>query len=274
MNHLLKDRFLVCIDSDGCAIDSMTIKHEKAFGPAFVEVWQIPELESKTVLDEWNKMNLYSLTRGINRFQGLVAILKLHPELVDSTQFESLVEWGETTKALSAESLKEAYEVSELEVMAKALAWSALVNTKIEALPLAQPFEGVKEVVEFIKTKADIAVVSSANLVAIKEEWEKCGLYELVDHFFSQSDGTKSDCINQLLAMGYDRDKTIMIGDAIGDYKAAENNRIAFYPILAAKESMSWRDFHSKYFQLFLEEAYANEVQELLFSNMKQNLSD
>lgn len=269
----LSSKFLVCIDSDGCAINSMTVKHEKAFGPAFVEIWNITDAQKDIILSEWNIINLYSLTRGINRFQGLSAILNLHPELVDHKQLNQLTEWTETTKALSAESLREEYNQTGLEIMAKALEWSDLVNSKIEALPLAQPFDGVKETVELIKSKADIAVVSSANLAAIKEEWQKCGLYDLVDYFFSQADGTKSECINKLILTGYDREKTIMVGDALGDYKAAEDNNVWFFPILAANESLSWLDFNQKYFNLFIDKQFNKEIQDELFSNMKKNLS-
>ncbi|TCK92494.1 haloacid dehalogenase-like hydrolase [Natranaerovirga hydrolytica] len=268
----MKDKFLVCIDSDGCAIDSMTVKHEKAFGPAFVEIWKISDFQKKTVLNEWNNINLYSITRGINRFQGLLAILNLHPELVDGEQLSMFKVWTETTKALSAESLKEEYKQTGLEIMDKALKWSDLVNSKMEELPLAQPFDGVIETVQEIKLKADIAVVSSANLSAIKEEWQKCGLYQLVDYFYSQSDGTKSECINRLISTGYHRNKIIMIGDALGDFKAAETNQVWFFPILAAKESMSWLDLKQKYLNRFFNQQFNKTIQEKLFLNMKDNL--
>lgn len=29
--------FLICIDSDGCAIDTMNIKHIRCFGPCFIQ---------------------------------------------------------------------------------------------------------------------------------------------------------------------------------------------------------------------------------------------
>ncbi len=269
----MNNKFLVCIDSDGCAIDSMTVKHEKAFGPAFVEVWNVTNEKKIPILDEWNKLNLYSLTRGINRFQGLLAILTSNPEFVDHKQLITFEKWVKTTKALSAESLREKYEETGLEIMAKALEWSDLVNAKIEALPLAQPFDGVKETIELIKTKADIAVVSSANFAAIKEEWEKCGLFKSVDYFFSQADGSKSECISRLLSEGYNQEKTIMVGDALGDYKAAENNQVWFFPILVSKESVSWLDLKYTYLPLFLNQQFNEKVQEELFSNMKENLS-
>ena len=69
---------LICVDSDGCAIDSMTIKHERAFGPALVEEWHLED-ESERILERWNALNLYEITRGINRFRG---IEKMQGELV------------------------------------------------------------------------------------------------------------------------------------------------------------------------------------------------
>ena len=67
--------FLVCIDSDGCAIDSMNIKHINCFGPCMVEEWDLHAWKNE-ILEKWNCVNLYSLTRGINRFKGLLTALK------------------------------------------------------------------------------------------------------------------------------------------------------------------------------------------------------
>ncbi len=41
--------FLVCVDSDGCAMDTMDVKHEKCFGPKAVEVWGLQEIKT----DSW-----------------------------------------------------------------------------------------------------------------------------------------------------------------------------------------------------------------------------
>ena len=35
--------FLVCVDSDGTVMDTMTIKHKNCFGPAFVEIFSVDE---------------------------------------------------------------------------------------------------------------------------------------------------------------------------------------------------------------------------------------
>ena len=68
--------YLVCVDSDGCAIDTMSIKHTRCFGPCLVREWGLQEWE-QAILDRWNQINLYSLTRGVNRFRGLVMLLQV-----------------------------------------------------------------------------------------------------------------------------------------------------------------------------------------------------
>ena len=65
---------LVCIDSDGCAIDSMECKHRLCFGPYIIDVWHLEQWKD-AVLNRWNEINLYSMTRGINRFLGLEMML-------------------------------------------------------------------------------------------------------------------------------------------------------------------------------------------------------
>lgn len=272
MDKLKNEKFLICIDSDGCAIDSMTVKHEKAFGPALVEIWEVPADKQETVLKKWNDINLYTRTRGINRFQGLVTILSMYPEYVDEAQLDKLKIWVKTTNALSPESLKKEYDQNGLDIMKKALAWSDRVNEIISQLPMAEPFTGVKETMLLMKSEADIAVVSSANKAAIEEEWKTSGLYDLVDYFFAQDDGTKSECIKKLLAAGYDREKTIMVGDALGDYEAANNNQVWYYPILASKEVVSWSELNENYLSVFLDGGFDKEVQNDLLSEMNENL--
>ena len=67
---------MVCVDSDGCAMDTMEVKHRKCFGPKMIEVWGLQDIEEK-FLEMWNMINLYSKTRGINRFKGLVKIFEV-----------------------------------------------------------------------------------------------------------------------------------------------------------------------------------------------------
>ena len=67
--------FAVCVDSDGCAMDTMNIKHIRCFGPCMVAEWGL-ETWRDAILERWNVINLYSGTRGINRFKGLAMALR------------------------------------------------------------------------------------------------------------------------------------------------------------------------------------------------------
>ena len=67
--------FVVCIDSDGCAMDTMDIKHIRFFGPLAAKYFEIKNQE--VYLEEWNRVNLFSETRGINRFKGLLLVSSL-----------------------------------------------------------------------------------------------------------------------------------------------------------------------------------------------------
>ena len=69
-NYQKKNKYLVCIDSDGCAIDSMDIKHYLCFGPCMVIEWKLDKWRDQ-ILNRWNEVNLFKKTRGINRFKGL-----------------------------------------------------------------------------------------------------------------------------------------------------------------------------------------------------------
>ena len=49
--------FLVCVDSDGCAMDTMDIKHTRCFGPCLVAEWGLDPWR-EDVLGRWNEINL------------------------------------------------------------------------------------------------------------------------------------------------------------------------------------------------------------------------
>lgn len=66
----IKADFVFCVDSDGCAMDTMTYKHQLFFGPIAADIFGITDRAD--FLKEWDRVNLYSRTRGVNRFIGLV----------------------------------------------------------------------------------------------------------------------------------------------------------------------------------------------------------
>ena len=267
--------FLICIDSDGCAIDTMDIKHIKCFGPCMVTEWNLEEWK-EPILERWNEVNLYTLTRGINRFKGLaVALIEINEKYITIEGLDEFVRWTEETKELSNESLEVEIEKTNNICLKKALEWSKSVNKSIDLLSDDEkcPFEGVKEAIILAKKVADIAIVSSANEKAVLDEWNKHGLLENVDIVLTQNIGSKSYCINKLIAKGYSRNNVLMVGDALGDLKAAEENEALYYLIMVRKEKESWIRFSKEALERFTSNSYYGEYQEKVIAEFKENLS-
>lgn len=163
--------FLVCVDSDGCAIDAMTIKHERCFGPKAIEVWNLEEYHDR-FMEVWMKVNCFSRTRGINRFKALVKVFEqLRDEGYDLPDLSAVKHWTETTDELSNPSLEREIAKNDDEQLKMTLEWSKRTNEAIAALPKSKPFPHVKEGLQKAFEKADIAIVSSANSGAVVAEW-------------------------------------------------------------------------------------------------------
>src|SRR5262245_49454581 len=91
--------FFIGIDSDGCIFDSMEIKHKECFAPMFIKHFQLQAV-SKYARECWEFVNLYSKTRGANRFPALVRALTLlgeRPQVrarqVRVAETQALEEW-------------------------------------------------------------------------------------------------------------------------------------------------------------------------------------
>ena len=241
-----KHDYLVCVDSDGCVMDTMNCKHFNCFGPCMVAEWGLEQWKDE-ILERWNVINLFSMTRGINRFKGLAMALKeIDAKYKPITGVDALVHWAETAPALSNDGAAKAAAAAEDEdaklVLTKALNWSKAVNAAIVKLDesLKIPYDGAKEGLAAAHAFADVAMVSSANRDAVEEEWGKFGLLEHTDIVLAQDVGSKAACIKEMLKFGYDLNKVVMVGDAPGDCDAAEKNGVYYYPILVNHEKESW----------------------------------
>lgn len=265
--------FLVCVDSDGCAMDTMDVKHERCFGPKAIEVWNLQYAE-KRFMELWNSINLYTRTRGINRFKGLVKTFEdVAAEGIEMPDLSSVKKWTETTKELSNPSLERAIAETNDEQLKKALQWSVEVNKAIHALADEdEPFPGVKKGLETIEKIADLAIVSSANGGAVQAEWTRHGLATHVQVMLGQEAGTKAYCIEQLKKIGYSADHVLMVGDAPGDLEAAEHNDVCYYPILVGKEAFSWERLSCEGLNKFLDGTFKGDYQQQLIDEFYGNL--
>lgn len=284
-----RKKYLVCVDSDGCAMDTMNSKHIQCFGPCLVTEWGL-ETWQEEILARWNQINLYARTRGINRFKGLALMLEeVDRRFTPIRGIEALKDWVQETPALSETALKQyldrltaqehrkesAADIQGAEILGKTLHWSQQVNRQIQVMPLEEKhaFPGVKEGLERARQYANIAIVSSANRQAVEEEWERCGLLDYVDLLMTQEQGSKAHCIRQLMGEDYDASRVLMVGDALGDLDAARQNGVLFYPILAGKEKASWQELAREGLTHLEQGTYAGAYQQQKIREFEENFA-
>ncbi|EFR44002.1 HAD family hydrolase [Streptococcus pseudoporcinus] len=256
-----QQNYVFCVDSDGCAMDTMTYKHQLFFGPLAADIFEVNDKE--IFLQEWDRINLFSETRGVNRFVGLVMGL----EYAGVSGITALKNWVETTNSLSNQSLEAEIAKEASQDLIKALQWSNEVNHHIKSYEgQALAFEGTKKALEKLGQVGQVFVVSSANKEAVEEEWKDQGLIPYVADLYCQDRGKKEDVIAQLISEGYDQSKILMIGDSPGDLAAAEMNQVSFYPILVGQEKASWLALTEKFADLFI----SNGLDDLELAQLKE----
>lgn len=265
--------YLICIDSDGCAIDSMEVKHRLCFGPCMIDIWHL-EPWREEILNRWNEINLYTMTRGINRFLGLEKMLtEISSTYCPIEGLEEYSQWCCTTTGFSNAMVEAEIQSGNHPIFQQVLDWSQAVNRKIEEIsPDIHPFSEVKKVLEQIKKEADIAIVSSANPQAVKDEWTRFGFMEYVDYVMAQDAGTKADCIGRMILQGYSKDHILVLGDAPGDAQAAFSNGVLYYPILAGHEDKSWENLAKESLPKLFAGLYDQDYQESLLTQFYHNL--
>jgi len=269
--------FLVGIDSDGCAFDTMELKHKECFIPNIIYYYNLQGV-SKYAREVAEFVNLYSKSRGINRFPALIETLerlRRRPEVkarqVPIRVPESLKEWIKKEKKLGNPALEEAVKATGDEDLKQALEWSRAVNRTVEWMVKGvPPFPYVRESLERLCQVADIIVVSATPEEALKREWAEHGLDQYVRAILGQESGTKKD----FLALGsqYPPGHTLMVGDAPGDQKAAEANSALFFPINPGKEEQSWEEFFKRGIDHFINGTFGGEYQSQLIADFDRAL--
>ncbi len=275
--------FLVCVDSDGCLLDNMELKHKECFCPATVNVWGLQGV-SRYVREVAEFVNLYSRTRGTNRFPALVRMLELaydRKELVERgyklPDLTALKSWIETTPNLSAAALEEyaaSHDITD-PVLKTAAAWSREVDANIARIVRnISPFPYVKEALTYIGQRADIVVVSATPHEALARELTACGIAPLVSFIAGQEMGTKSECIRMAMKDRYEPSHVLKIGDAATDYKAASENGVLFRPIIPGLESESWKSVLDEGADRFFEGTFAGEYMDTLLDKFMSVLKE
>lgn len=271
--------FFVGIDSDGCVFDTMELKHKECFIPAFIRHYGLQGV-GKYAREAAEFVNLYSQSRGVNRFPGLVEQLdwlRRRPEVrargVDVPDPDGLRRWIMRESKLGNPALERAAAESGDPDLRTALAWSLAVNRAIaEMVSGVPPFPYVRECLERLSDEADMLVVSATPNEALAAEWQEHDLAKFVQAICGQEFGSKKELL--AVAAQYPAGNALMVGDALGDYKAAEANRCLFFPINPGGEEASWQRLFEEGVDRLLHGAFAGDYQRSLLDDFNRLLPE
>jgi len=281
-NMLKNNDFIICFDSDGCVFDTMEIKHKECFCPAFIKHMNL-QAGSKYTREVWDFVNLYSKTRGCNRFLGVkhaLAFLRERDEVlarnINIPLLPSLMSWIEEETKLGNPALESKIKETDDQELKDLLVWSKEVNERVEDMVYGiSPFPGVMEVFRKAEGNADMLVVSQTPLEALVREWEENTMTGYVSVIAGQEHGTKTEHIAYATeGKGYEQNKILMVGDAPGDLKAAQANNALFVPIIPGHEELSWSEFATEGLDRFFEGTFAGEYQQELLNEFDKALPE
>lgn len=267
-NLPLQKEFFIGIDSDGCVFDTMEIKQKECFCPNFIKFYNLQRV-SKYARETWEFVNLYSKTRGVNRFKALLEAVRLLEERNEvkarkaaMPDMSALAEWVSKETKLGNPALEGyAAKVNDPRITL-ALQWSKKVNQDIADLVFGiAPFPLVEESLEKLTAKADSIVVSQTPVEALKREWEENDIDKYVHMIAGQEYGTKTEHLALAAKGKYPDNKILMIGDAPGDYKAATSNGVLFFPVNPGHEEESWERFYNEALDRFFSGTYQGEYE-------------
>jgi len=273
--------FFIGIDSDGCVFDTMEIKQKECFCPNFIKFYNLQRV-SKYARETWEFVNLYSKTRGVNRFKALleaVGFLKEREEVkarkAAMPDMSALAKWVSKETKLGNPALESyAAQVNDPRITLT-LQWSKKVNQDIADMVFGiNPFPLVEESLQKLTAKADSIVVSQTPVEALKREWEENDIDKYVHLIAGQEYGTKTEHLALAAKGKYPDNKILMIGDAPGDYKAATSNGVLFFPVNPGHEEESWERFYKEALDRFFSGTYQGAYENRLIEEFNGYLPE
>ena len=271
--------YMVGIDSDGCAFDTMELKHKECFIPNTISHYGLQGV-SKYAREAAEFVNLYSKTRGINRFPALIKTLELtnqRPEVrargMSAEIPQAFRDWLQRETKLGNPTLEREVERTDDAALRHALTWSKAVNKSIAKMVSGvPPFPFVRESLEKLRGRADVLVVSATPNEALEREWAEHGLAQFTVAICGQEVGSKAETLAS--AAKYPVNHALMIGDAPGDHRAAVANNVLFFPINPGAEEESWQRFYEEGIDRFFADTFAGEYQESLLAEFDRRLPE
>jgi phosphoglycolate phosphatase-like HAD superfamily hydrolase len=270
-NFVKEHDYFIAVDSDGCALDSMELKHKECIIPTLIDKWELQAV-SKYAREVAEFVNLYSRWRGINRWPALIKTFDLLRERgevrrrgVEIPELPGIREWiGRETKLSNAVLARE-LEHNPAPDLLRGFRWSQAANRRINQVVRGVPaFPLVRESLAKVSEWADVIVCSVAPGVTLQKEWGGQNLSQYVKLIAGQEFGAKQEIVSQATAGRYERGKTLMMGDAPADKAAARANDALFYPINPGREEESWKRFFEESADRFLDGGYSASYEQRL----------
>ncbi|MEL4356972.1 MULTISPECIES: HAD family hydrolase [unclassified Luteococcus] len=272
--------FFVGIDSDGCAMDAMDIKHQECFTPCYIKYFDlqpVSTLARQTALF----VNLGSVTRGLNRWLALRQLLDLLRDRtevaergVEIPEYPELTDFINSGHPLSDKGIAAYAAEHPSATIERCIAWGDGVNVAIaDMVHGCGPFPGVREAMQAMdQAGVDQMTVSATPLHALQKEWGEHGLAQYMKVIAGQEMGGKAQHVEYAAKGKYDADKIMLIGDAPGDRDAAAKAGCLYYPINPGREKESWARFVAEALPKFLDGSYAGDYQAALISEFESYL--
>ena len=258
--------FFIGFDSDGCVFDSMELKHKECFIPNIIKYYDLQPV-SKYAREVAEFVNLYSYWRGINRFPGLVMTLELLKGRREVRERGvNITDWTPT-------ALKAAIAKKDEPALRHMLAWSEAVNRDVETMVKGlPPFPHVQESLQNLQRRTDMMVVSATPADALHREWEEHGIDQYVALIAGQELGKKEEQLGLTVQGKYAAGRVLMVGDALGDFKAARAAGALFYPVVPGREDESWRVFQETIIEQFLSGQYTPDTEAKFLTDFEKAL--
>ena len=281
--HIPKKDFFVAIDSDGTVFNSMELKHKDCFVGSLIRIFNLAPITHEIHL-VWNYVNLYSMNRGTNRFKALLITFNYLRSMnsikifdLEIPNLSILEQWIDKSEVLSNDSLiNNMSKISQKEkhVLEKVLQWSLDVNQMVKkTITNLPPLRGAIEAIVLLKDHADLAVISNTPLEALNRDWSENNIDNNVLYIGGQELGTKTEMLRAVAENKYKSDNILIIGDAPGDLKAAQNINALFFPILPLKENESWDEFNRNAHKHFFNNSYLGSYQTNQIDQFELSLS-
>jgi phosphoglycolate phosphatase-like HAD superfamily hydrolase len=274
--------FFVGIDSDGCAFDTMEVKHKECFIPNTIKHWSLQPV-SRFAREAAEFVNLYSRWRGINRWPALVMVFDLLRERAEVQARGVEPPRAERIRAFIADDAfpksndgLEAYMAEHPDPeLDTAWAWTTGVNATVaEMVHGVPPFPYVRESLAILEDRADMIVVSATPVEALTREWREHDVARYVRAIAGQEMGKKALHLELAAGGKYAPGHVLMIGDAPGDMKAARANDALFYPVNPGHEAASWQRFYEEAVHRFLAGDYAGEYEAAVVAEFERLLPE